>query len=537
MQGYFAEGPDCQRCPPAWLQWLTLCSAIAGLLLISSVLAANAMHLLNKSSGSVRQRRALVEEEDLRELSGDLDNSITLSSPLHSSASRSPSKKKWYAPLPAVVGMVINHVSLIGAFAKIEASQQLALSIRRVLDAQQSANGFALGAYLGGFSCLFPADWSDVVLRFNATWIMFAVSAVFGTTIFSLWLKNGVVTASTLVFLAFLFYSPLAQSSARLVSLCNEYPFYDANSFLAQGAAAGAVAEARLLSADLGQDCDDPSLASYRAASWLTLLLFNVGAPVAVAIAYKSLSVSVRLQLFGFLLQNVREEAWFWELAVAMRKLCVALILGVLSGYSYLQLQLLALISASMLAASLALRPRRTSAMNDVEMYSMGSAQLLAALLSTNAAFPDIPGVVIFVAVVGVCSQAAAIISICVVGWRQHKELQDLLEATSLCPHLDPTQDVQNEVPSSDKGESMLTMREIPLTSQTQQTTTKSSPTLLEQDTNEAERMDKTVEIRPEMKLNEVSELRVKLAKQNEELVEMRLRIQQLENDRTIVVN
>jgi hypothetical protein len=254
---------------------------------------------------------------------------------------------------------------------------------------------------------------------------MFGVMVAVETSFFSWWFRRSTITASTIVFLIFLFYSPLAQNAARLVSICQEYPFYEANAYLLSGTGAGVVSTVRLLSADPGQDCDDPSLPSYRAGAWLTIILFNVGAPAALVLAYWRQSAVMRSEVLGFLLQNVRDEMWFWELVVALRKMCVAIILGVLSNHANLQLQLLALVAAMMFAASLVLRPRQTESMNQVEMFSTASALLLAILLATSAAFPDSRDTVVLVAVVGVASQAAAISAICVVGWRQFDQKQE----------------------------------------------------------------------------------------------------------------
>jgi Leucine-rich repeat (LRR) protein len=193
-----------------------------------------------------------------------------------------------------VVRQLVNHFSLVGALASVGASQQMLDSVQRLLLVQQSGNTFVFGSsYAATLSCMFPEASSASVLTFNLVWAVFGGVFFVEAIIFLAWFRRGTVTAAVALFLSFLAYAPLTENAAKLLSLCNDFNFYDSSAYLLSRDSSTLQQPKkvlRLLSSDLAQDCDEPDFVRQRIGAALTLSLFSIGLPLFILFVHKKLS-------------------------------------------------------------------------------------------------------------------------------------------------------------------------------------------------------------------------------------------------------
>jgi len=306
-----------------------------------------------------------------------------------------------------VVRQLLNHFSFVGALNHVRTAQTMSDGVRTALAIQHGANSFVLGQYTNGLACLFPGASSKSTLTFNALWAVFGGVFVFETLIYLALTRHWPSVAAVALFLGFLADAPLTEAAARLLSVCSEYKFWDQTRYLQfppnfdEGPESEALykpsAVVRLLASDLTQDCDEPGFRSYYVTgAVLTIAVVSIGLPLAAAVGYRYLTpknddaddeaskkmVTSRNEIFSFLTDHYRDEAWYFELIIFARKLAVALVLGALSSYPTLQLQIFDVIALIMLILSIALQPAAEPRANLVDQLSVASAVVAASLMS-----------------------------------------------------------------------------------------------------------------------------------------------------------
>jgi hypothetical protein len=314
------------------------------------------------------------------------------------------------------VRQLINHFSLVGALSATNASYSLSHAVKEMLRAQQAANTLAFGSYASGLSCMSPGSTSTEI--FELMWDIFFIAFILESLLFLIWFRRAAVTATVALFLSHLAYSPLAEASAKLLALCDTYTFTLSRDHLLgiTPQNANQTRTIRLLSSDYSQDCDAPSFSSFRTGAAVSLVLFSLALPVVVLLIHRVFTlkrwIMARDEILCFLTKHYKQEAWWWETVIMMRKLAIALIVGVLPTVSALQLQLFTVVCLIVLVMSLKYQPLQSVTANRSDQLSISSAILCATLMSVSNAFSDAFAVQIFVATMIFLTQFSSVIMI-----------------------------------------------------------------------------------------------------------------------------
>jgi len=116
-----------------------------------------------------------------------------------------------------------------------------------------------------------------------------------------------------------------------------------------------------------------------------------------------------RDEILSFLTEHYKEEVWYWEVIVMLRKTVVACIFSIFTGFVDFQLELYTAMCMILLVLSFNLQPLINNTANAVDQLSISSAAVCAVLLSLTNSFPDDDGVSVFTAVGIFLTQIVAI--------------------------------------------------------------------------------------------------------------------------------